>query len=189
MTQERSVNEPTSALAAMVARAVGGASLPPVESWNPPFCGDLDLRIDRDGRWFYLGSPIGREALVRLFSTVLRREGDQYFLVTPVEKVGITVDDVPFIAVELVAEGEALAFRTNVGDLVQVDEQHRLRFAIEPEHQGLLPYLHVRAGLEARLSRAVMYQLVDLAQSDDDGRLFMMSAGIRFDLPEWEISA
>src|SRR6188768_2279799 len=106
--------------------------LPPVHLWNPPFCGDLDMRIASDGTWFYLGTPIGRPALVRLFSTILKREDGKYFLVTPVEKVGITVDDVPFLAVEMQKEqgasGVVLKFRTNVDDWVTCDADHKLRF-------------------------------------------------------------
>src|ERR1700742_2474587 len=110
----------------------GEKGLPPVHLWNPPFCGDLDMRIAGDGTWFYLGTPIGRPALVRLFSTILKREDGKYFLVTPVEKVGIRVDDVPFLAVEMqtgaVAGQRLLRFRTNVDDWVDCDSAHRLRF-------------------------------------------------------------
>src|SRR6201981_257641 len=110
----------------------GGKGLPPVHLWNPPFCGDLDIRIASDGTWVYMGTPIGRQALVRLFSTILKREGDKHFLVTPVEKVGIRVDDAPFMAVEMVKDkdsrGALLRFRTNVDDWVECDATHRLRF-------------------------------------------------------------
>src|SRR5215207_9149642 len=121
---------------------------PPVHLWNPPFCGDLDMRIAVDGTWFYLKTPIGRPALVRLFASILKREGDKYFLVTPVEKCGITVEDAPFLAVELEAEqgeeGQVLHFRTNVDDWVTCGRDHALRFEPEPETGGLKPYLHVR---------------------------------------------
>src|SRR4051812_35817724 len=141
--------------------------LPPVHLWNPPFCGDLDMRIAGDGSWYYLGTPIGRPALVRLFSTILKREGDDYFLVTPVEKVGIRVDDVPFMAVEMRKEagagGMQLHFRTNVDDWVACDAEHRLRF--EPgQSSGLTPYLHVRADLWAKVTRALYYELVDMGE-------------------------
>src|SRR5947199_6540456 len=133
-----------------IAGAVKGAGKkgpPPVHLWNPPFCGDLDMRIAADGTWFYLKTPIGRPALVRLFASVLKREGEKYFLVTPVEKVGITVDDAPFTAVEMQAEGEGpgrlLSFRTNVDDWVTCGLDHVLRFEPEPETGGLKPYLHV----------------------------------------------
>jgi len=145
----------------------------PVEQWNPPFCGDLDMRIAADGTWHYLGSPINRPELVRLFARVLRREGDRYFLVTPVEKVGIVVDDVPFLATEMTrfdAEGEpVLIFQTNMGDRVVCGAQHRLRFA-DSVKGGLIPYLHVRADLWAKVSRSLYYELVDLGEVRDFGR-------------------
>jgi hypothetical protein len=141
--------------------------LPPVERWNPPFCGDLDMRIARDGTWFYLGTPIGRPALVKLFSSVLKREGDAYFLVTPVEKVGITVEDAPFQAVEMAVEGEGdgrrILFRTQVDDLVTVGPEHALRFE-RSCGDGVTPYLHVRRGLWARVTRALTYDLLALGE-------------------------
>lgn len=155
----------------MIARAaeqtVGGKpSLPPVDRWNPPFCGDLDMEIRSDGTWFYLGTPIGRPALVRLFSTVLRKDEDgKTYLVTPVEKVGIRVQDAPFLAVEMSLEevggGQVVTFRTNVGDVVTVDADHPLRFDIAGDKKELKPYVLVRGRLEALLSRAVMYELVE----------------------------
>src|SRR5215467_6915182 len=135
--------------------------LPPVERWNPPFCGDIDMRIGSDGTWFYQKTPIGRPALVRLFASVLKREGDKYFLVTPVEKCGIAVDDAPFLAVELYVEkdsgrgGRSLHFRTNVDDWVACGRGHALRFEPEPETGGLKPYLHVRRNLWAKVTRAL----------------------------------
>ena len=146
-----------------VARNAGTKGLPPVHLWNPPFCGDLDMRIARDGTWFYQGTPIGRPALVRLFSTILKREDGKHFLVTPVEKVGIKVDDAPFLAVEMAREGDRLRFRTNVDDWVACDADHGLRFEHD-EHDGLMPYLHVRADLWAKVTRAVYYDLVDLGE-------------------------
>jgi hypothetical protein len=147
--------------------AMQGKGLPPVHLWNPPFCGDLDMRIASDGTWFYLGTPIGRPALVRLFSTILKREDGKHFLVTPVEKVGITVDDAPFLAVEMVKEqdsrGPLLRFRTNVDDWVTCDADHRLRFEVA-EDGGLMPYLHVRAELWAKVTRALYYDLVDIGE-------------------------
>ena len=164
-------------------KAPSGKGLPPVHRWNPPFCGDLDMRIASDGTWFYMGTPIGRQALVRLFSTILKREGDKHFLVTPVEKVGIRVDDVPFMAVEMVKDndtrGALLRFRTNVDDWVNCDAVHRLRFT-RASDGGLTPYLHVRADLWAKVTRALYYDLVDLGEERMvDGReLFgVMSAG------------
>jgi uncharacterized protein len=153
-------------LAALVSRAVGaGKGLPPVERWNPPFCGDLDMEIRRDGTWFYLGTPIGRPALVRLFSTVLRKdEDDRTYLVTPVEKVGIRIEDAPFVAVEMnvsnAGKDQVMTFRTNVGDVVEAGPEHSLRFVDEDATGGLKPYIHVRGRLEALLARPVMYELV-----------------------------
>ena len=141
--------------------------LPPVHLWNPPFCGDLDMRIARDGTWYYMGTPIGRPALVRLFSTILKREGGKHFLVTPVEKVGIRVDDAPFLAVEMLREQDdrepLLRFRTNVDDWVVCDLAHRLRFEAAAGG-GLTPYLHVRADLWAKVTRALYYDLVDIGE-------------------------
>jgi hypothetical protein len=141
--------------------------LPPVERWNPPFCGDIDMKIAADGTWFYQKTPIGRQALVKLFASVLKREGDRYFLVTPVEKVGITVADAPFLAVELKVEpgeGQVLKFRTNVDDWVEAGPSHALRFEQEAATGGLKPYLHVRRGLWAKVTRALFYDLVELGE-------------------------
>ncbi len=179
-------------LAALISRAAGGRGLPPVERWSPPFCGDIDMEIDRDGRWHYLGTPIGREALVRLFAGVLKREGDGYVLVTPVEKVGIRVADVPFMAVEMHAEGEGagrrITFRTNVGDVVEAGPEHRLRFALAPDG-GLLPYVHVRRGLEARLTRPLLHEIADLVEEDGEGRLGIHAGGVFHPLPEGAMEA
>jgi uncharacterized protein len=141
--------------------------LGPAPSWNPPDCGDIDMRIAADGTWFYCGSPIGRAPLVQLFASVLRREGERYVLVTPVEKVGIKVDDAPFLAVEMLLESEAeqlrLKFRTNVEDVVTVDSEHPLRF--EPgASEGLKPYVRVRGDLWALVKRALFYDLADLGR-------------------------
>ena len=165
------------------AKRAGERGPPPVHLWNPPFCGDLDLRIAADGTWFYLKTPIGRPALVKLFSSVLWREGDKYFLVTPVEKIGITVDDAPFTAVEMRQEGEGaarvLTFRTNVDEWVACGPQHALRFAPEPDTGGLKPYLHVRRDLWALVTRALFYDLVELGEERDvDGRrMFGVASG------------
>jgi len=150
------------------ARREGARGLPPVHLWNPPFCGDLDMRIAADGTWFFLGTPIGRLPLVKLFASVLKREGDRYFLVTPVEKCGIVVDDAPFLAVELQvetgAEGQVLRFRTNVDDWVACGPERGLRFVTDPATQGLTPYLHVRRDLWAKVTRALFYDLVELGE-------------------------
>lgn len=147
--------------------AGSGKGLPPVHLWNPDFCGDIDMRIARDGTWFYLGTPIGRKPMVRLFSTIIRRDGDDYFLITPVEKVGIKVDDAPFVAVLLEVEGsgesQLLRFTTNVEDVVEAGAEHPLRIDLDPHTQEPAPYLHVRNNLEALIHRNVFYQLVDLA--------------------------
>jgi hypothetical protein len=166
------------------ARRAGEKGLPPVHLWDPPFCGDLDMRIAGDGTWFYLKTPIGRQPLVRLFASVLKREGDKYFLVTPVEKCGLVVEDAPFLAVELEVErgerGQVLNFRTNVDDWVACGPGHALRFEPEPETGGLKPYLHVRRDLWAKVTRALFYDLVELGEERDvDGeRMFgVVSAG------------
>jgi uncharacterized protein len=141
---------------------------PPVELWDPPLCGNLDMRIAADGTWYYLKTPIGRPALVNLFASVLKREGDDYFLVTPVEKCGIQVDDAPFIAVELkTAEGDlgqVLNFRTNVDEWIACGSAHELRFDPELGTGGLKPYLHVRRGLWAKVTRSVFFELVALGE-------------------------
>ncbi len=134
----------------------------PVHLWNPDFCGDLDMRIARDGTWFYLGTPIDRLPLVKLFSTILKREGDDYFLVTPVEKVGITVEDVPFIAVDFTVADGIITFETNVGDHVALGANHPLRLSHNKKGEPA-PYINVRANLEARIDRKSFYRLVDIA--------------------------
>lgn len=167
---------------------------PPVERWNPPFCGDIDMKIAADGTWFYQKTPIGRPALVKLFASVLKREGDKYFLVTPVEKVGIVVDDAPFLAVEMqVAEAEhlllprnsnehVLRFRTNVDDFVDAGPQNVLRFERQPENGGLKPYLHVRRDLWAKVTRALFYDLVELGEEREIGgkEMFGVASGGEF---------
>lgn len=155
-----------------------GKGLPPVHLWNPPFCGDIDMRIARDGTWFYLGTPIGRKPMVKLFSSVLRKDGDDYFLVTPVEKLGIRVDDAPFVAVALDVEGEGenqrLRFTTHVDDEVVAGAAHPLRVALDPVSGEPAPYLLVRANLEALIHRNVFYQLVDLAvEREIDGQVWL----------------
>jgi uncharacterized protein len=163
-----------------------GRGLPPVHLWNPPFCGDLDMRIAGDGTWFYMGTPIGRPALVRLFSTILKREDGKHFLVTPVEKVGIRVDDAPFLAVEMQNAqtergGRLLRFRTNVDDWVPCDNGHRLRFEMAADG-GLTPYLHVRSDLWAKVTRALYYDLVDMGEERvvDGQPMFGIESGGEF---------
>lgn len=171
-------------LAEAQAEAAHTRKLPPVETWNPPDCGDIDMRIAVDGTWFYLGTPIGRPALVRLFSTILRREADgRYVLVTPVEKVGLKVEDAPFVAVRVDAEGGRLRFLTNVGDEVVAGAEHPLRVAFRGAEPR--PYVRVRGQLEARVSRAVFYELVAMAEerATATGReLGVWSDGVWFSL-------
>ena len=158
------------------AKREGGKGPPPVHLWNPPFCGDIDMRIAADGTWYYMKTPIGRPALVKLFASVLKREANKYFLVTPVEKVGIVVEDAPFLAVEMQAQDQTgdrvLRFRTNVDDWVECGPEHALRFDPEPGTGGLKPYLHVRHDLWAKLTRPLFYDLVALGEERDvEGRL------------------
>ena len=160
-TDQRDAANPLKGLAE--ARKAKGP--PPVHLWNPPFCGDIDMRIAQDGTWFYLNSPIGRKPLVQLFASVMRLDADgKYYLVTPVEKVGIRVDDAPFTAVRMQVAGagreQVIGFETNVDDEVTVDAAHPLRFAPEEGTGGLKPYVMVRAGLEALVIRALFYDLV-----------------------------
>ncbi|MDO9414826.1 DUF1285 domain-containing protein [Pararhizobium sp.] len=176
-------------LAALISRAAGqmnenAKGLPPVDRWNPPFCGDLDMEIRADGTWFYMGTPIGRAPLVRLFSTVLRKDEDgNTYLVTPVEKVGIRVADAHFIGVEMTRTERGghpvLTFRTNVGDVVEAGAEHPLRFDIHGENRELKPYLHVRGRLQALVSRAVMYDLVALGDvvEIDGVAMFSVASG------------
>ena len=145
------------------AKQAPGRGLPPVHLWNPAHCGEIDIVIKRDGRWFHEGSPIGREALVRLFSTVLRKDPDGTYLVTPVEKMKITVEDAPFIAVRVDREGDALKFLTNVGDEVEAGPENAIRVEVAKNGEPR-PYLHVRRGLEALISRPVFYELVEMAE-------------------------
>ncbi len=172
---------------AAAARSAARRGPPPVHLWNPPFCGDLDMRIARDGTWFYLGTPIGRAPLVRLFSSILKREGDRYFLVTPVEKVGITVDDAPFVAVDFTAEGagrdQRLTFETHVGDIVAAGPEHPIRVVRDPETGEPAPYLMVRRGLEALIDRKSFYRLVEIGveePADGEAQFGLWSEGAFF---------
>ena len=170
------MTEPSSVDPFSLAAQLGDRDLPPVHQWNPEFCGDMDLRIDRNGTWFYCNSPISRQRLVKLLSAVMRRDRDgDYYLVTPVEKLRIRVDDAPFLAVELESEGQGknqrLLFRTNVDEVVAADEDHPIRIVEDTNSGEPSPYLMVRDGLEALLSRPVFYRLVDLAvEHNQDGR-------------------
>ena len=163
---DKQITTPSAEGIAASAKAASKRGLPPVHLWNPPFCGDLDMRIARDGTWFYLGTPIGRPELVRLFSTILRKDGDDYFLVTPVEKVGITVDDAPFVAVDFEPSGtqdaQVLTFETNVGDTVQAGPDNPIRVERDPETGEPSPYVLIRANLEALIDRKSFYRLVEI---------------------------
>jgi hypothetical protein len=165
------------------AKQAPGRGLPPVHLWNPAHCGEIDIVIKKNGLWFHEGTPIGREALVRLFSTVLRRDTDGIYLVTPVEKMKITVEDAPFVAVRVDRVGEALSFLTNVGDVVEAGPENPIRVEMDPGSGAPHPYLHVRRGLEALIARPVFYELVELAEERDtpDGpRLGVTSNGAWF---------
>ena len=160
---------PSSGLETVLAAAkqAPGRGLPPVHLWNPAHCGEIDIRIRKDGVWFHEGTPIGREALVRLFSTVLRKDPDGFHLVTPVEKMKIVVEDAPFIAIRVDREGETLKFQTNVGDEVEAGPDNAIRVEMDPKTGEPRPYLHVRRGLEALIDRPVFYELVEMAVERD----------------------
>ena len=168
---------------AEVARLLAEQKLPPVERWSPEHCGDSEMRIARDGTWFHQGTPIGRPAMVRAFSRILRREPDGGFvLVTPAEKLDIAVEDAPFVAVEMKAEGEGrdarLAFRLNTGDLIAAGPDHPIRFFEQDD--GPHPYLHVRGGLEALIARPLYYDLAERALAGDDDPAGVWSNGAFF---------
>lgn len=142
---------------------------PPVHLWNPPFCGDMDMRIARDGTWFHEGTPIGRLPMVKMFASILKLEEGKYFLVTPVEKVGIVVEDVPFIAVDFSVEGEGdsrvITFTTNVGDAATAGPDHPLRVERDAATGEPAPYVMIRRGLEARIDRKSFYRLVEIGET------------------------
>ncbi|QYK40825.1 MAG: DUF1285 domain-containing protein [Paracoccaceae bacterium] len=167
-------------------RAAKGRGPAPVHLWDPPFCGDLDMRIARDGTWFYLGTPIGRPALVQLFSNILKREGDRYFLVTPVEKVGIAVDDAPFLAVDFAVSGagrdRVVTFATRGDERAPCGPDHPLRVQRDPATDEPAPYVLMRPGLEARIDRKSFYRLVDLCTHEerDGARWFGLWSGGAF---------
>jgi hypothetical protein len=171
-------------LADLQREAAAGRKLPPVERWNPAHCGDIDIRIARDGTWFHQGTPVGRKELVRLFSTILRKDGADYVLVTPVEKMRIRVEDVPFLAVLMDVQGEGrdqrLTFITNVGDETVAGADNPIRVETDPVSEEPAPYVHVRGGMEARIARAVFYQLADLAVPGEGDRLGVWSSGVFF---------
>ncbi len=170
-------------LASSARAAKKGRGIPPVEKWNPPFCGDLDMRIARDGTWFYLGTPIGRHGLVKLFSSIIRKDGEDYFLVTPVEKVGITVEDAPFVAIDFDRVGADLRFVTNVEDQVVAGPDHPIRVERDAQTGEPSPYVLIRRNLEALIDRKSFYRLVDLgevAQWEGDDWFGVWSSGVFF---------
>lgn len=163
--------KPSAENLASAAKAAGKKGPPPVHLWNPPFCGDLDMEIRRDGTWFYLGTPMGRMGLVKLFSSIIRKDGDDYFLVTPVEKVGIRVVDAPFVATDFTATGagrdQVLTFTTHVEDEATAGPDHPIRVVRDPETGEPSPYVHIRANLEALIDRKTFYRIVDLCVHED----------------------
>lgn len=170
MSGQKTVTPSAQSLAESI-KAAKSRGLPPVEKWNPPFCGDIDMEIRRDGTWFYEGTPIGRQGLVKLFASILIREEDKYFLVTPVEKVGIRVHDAPFVAVDfdVAGEGEAqqLTFTTNLDDVSEAGPDAPLRFVRDPQSGEPSPYVRIRRNLEALIDRKSFYRLVDLGVHHD----------------------
>jgi hypothetical protein len=170
MSGQKTVTPDAKGLVASIS-ATKTRGLPPVHLWNPPFCGDLDMRIARDGTWFYEGTPIGRPGLVKLFSSILKREDGKYFLVTPVEKVGIIVDDAPFVAIDFEPSGagdaQVLSFTTNVGDTAVAGPAHPIRVARDADTGEPSPYVMIRADLEALIDRKSFYRLVDLGVHHD----------------------
>lgn len=170
-----------------VARDAAKKGPPPVHLWNPPHCGEIDMRIARDGTWFYQGTPIGRPALVRLFASILRKDEEGYVLVTPVEKVAIRVDDAPFVAVDFSVGGAAddpvLTFETNVGDLTVAGPENAIRVAEDPKTGEPAPYVHVRRGLEALIDRKSFYRLADRGEEmtmEGAPKIAVRSSGVWF---------
>lgn len=180
---KETINSPSADSLAEAAKKAQGKGLPPIHQWTPDFSGDLDMRIARDGTWFHEGTPINREGLVRLFSTILKREGDDYFLVTPVEKWRIEVEDAPFVAVDFEAEGvgeaQSLVFETNVGDRVVAGEGNPIRVERDEETGEPSPYVMVRDGLEALIDRKSFYRLVEIGEARD-GWFGLWSDGVFF---------
>ncbi|MEM9047999.1 MAG: DUF1285 domain-containing protein [Pseudomonadota bacterium] len=175
---------PSAEALADAARQAAKKGPPPVHLWNPPFCGELDIRIARDGLWYYLGTPIGRMPLVKLFASILRHDADgRYYLVTPVEKVGIRVDDAPFVAVDFRIEApgpdQRLIFQTNVGDEAEAGADHAIRVLRDAKTGEPSPYVHIRARLDALIDRKSFYRLVDVG-SHRDGWFGVASGGVFF---------
>jgi hypothetical protein len=163
---------------AQVAAKEGKRGAPPVHLWNPPFCGDIDIVIKRDGTWIHEGTPIGRPGMVKLFSSILKKEGDEFFLVTPVEKVRLKIEDAPFVAVDFTAQDGVITFETNVGDSVVAGPDTPIRVVFSATGEPS-PYVEVRRGLEALIDRKSFYRLVDLGE-ERDGQFGVASAGVFF---------
>lgn len=184
MTSQNVVNLSADGLAESAKKAKG-RGLPPVHLWNPPYCGDLDMQILKDGTWMHEGGKINRPEMVKLFSSILRIEDGAYFLVTPVEKVGITVEDAPFVATDFDHTGAdehlILTFETHVGDHVVANEDHPIRIEVDAQSDEPAPYVMVRAGLEARIDRKTFYRMVDLG-TEVDGWFGVYSSGTFFPL-------
>lgn len=182
---DKKITRPSAESLANSAKALATKGLPPVHKWNPPFCGDIDMHIKRDGKWYYEGGLIERSSLVRLFSTILKREGDRYFLVTPVEKVGITVEDAPFVAVDVevkqLGPDQVLHFETNVGDNLLAGKDNPIRVQRDPETGEPSPYVLVRDNLEALIDRKSFYRLVELG-THHDGWFGLWSGGRFFNM-------
>lgn len=186
-TSGQIIVKPTADGLAAAARASVRKGPPPLHLWNPPFCGDIDMRIARDGTWFYLGTPIGRQPLVDLFSSILRREGDDYYLVTPVEKVRISVDDAPLVAVDFTVTGkgqeQVIRFYTRTGDEADAGPSHPIRVMRDPGTGEPSPYVRIRDRLDALIDRKSFYRLVDLGchETHEDARWFgLWSGGLFF---------
>ena len=193
MSGQNPVTPDAEGLAAAAKAAGKGKGLPPVHLWNPPFCGDLDIRIARDGSWHYLGTPFNRFELVKLFASILKLEDGKYFLVTPVEKVGITVEDAPFVAVDFEAAGQGrdqqITFTTNIGDTAAAGSDHPVRVERDSASGEPAPYVMIRAGLEALIDRKSFYRLVELGEHHD-GWFGVWSGGAFFPLiPSAELDA
>ncbi|WP_166418894.1 DUF1285 domain-containing protein [Cochlodiniinecator piscidefendens] len=185
MADEKKIS-PTAENLASAVKAASKKGPPPVHLWNPPFCGDLDMRIARDGTWWYLGTPMGRKELVKLFSSIIRKDGNDYFLVTPVEKVGIQVDDAPFVAIDFETTGEGqdqiLTFETHVDDTAIAGPDNPIRVERDPETGEPSPYILIRANLEALIDRKSFYRLVEICTHEnvDDQSWFGVWSGGQF---------
>jgi len=186
-TNKQKLAKPTADGIAQAAKTAGKKGPPPVHLWNPEFCGDLDMRIARDGTWFYLGTPIGRMPLVKLFSSIIRKDGDDYFLVTPVEKVGIIVEDAPFVAIDFDVNGtgkdQAISFTTQVDDTATASPDHPIRVVRDTKTGEPSPYVLIRANLEALIDRKSFYRLVDIgvhAEHDGQSWFGVWSSGVFF---------